>query len=156
MLGTLAVSCPNLLQAGTSQGAQTLLKSWWGIRHFLCPWASEAECPCSLVPKQQLPKLLLLPRPSAHRGLGELLSLTFCSSALWRTGTCSALVLGGGFLLSGLALLQAARHVPATGSSAAGVPAGSPGCSASHLCCRGVQLSSANRNDLKYRFPVLS
>lgn len=46
-------------------------------------------CPCFLVPKQRLPKLLFL-WPSAHRGLAELLSLMFSRSGLWGTSTCLA------------------------------------------------------------------
>lgn len=62
--------------------------------------------PRSPVPKQQLPNLLF-PWPSAHRGLAEPLSLMFCRSGLWGTGTCSALACRGGSLLWGLAVLQA-------------------------------------------------
>lgn len=102
----------------------------------------------SLVLKQRLPKIPF-PWPSAHRGLAELLSLMFSRSGLWGTSPCCR-----GFPFSGLAVLRVVLCMcGALGSSAAGVPAGREGCSASHLGCRGVQLSSANRNDLKYRFP---
>lgn len=57
------------------------------------------------------------------------------------------------FLL-GLAVPPAAL-CESRGSGSSAAPAGSQGCSASHLGCRGVQFSSANRNDLKYWFPVL-
>lgn len=64
--------------------------------------------------------------------------------------------LGKWHLLCSFLLKRFSFWVWISGSSAAHAPARSQGCSASHLGCRGVQFSSANRNDLKYRFPVLS
>lgn len=108
-----------------------------------------------LVLKQQLPKVLF-PWPLAHQGLAELLSLMFYRSGFWGTGTCSCPAVEVSPSLDWLCYKLSSACVGATGSSAAGVPAASKGCSASHLGFRGVQLSSANRNYLKYRFSVLS
>lgn len=89
MLGTLAISCPNLLQAGTSW----LPKCWnsnEALGIFYAPWHWRLKDQ-SLVAKQQLPRLLF-PCPSAHWGLAELPSQMW--AALHVDGHWGALQLG--------------------------------------------------------------